>query len=354
MLYLYYIDKLTGRIKGFAECADRPALKWDIDFKDKSTAVATERPDLNDDDIVVIKDGQEDVYAGICESISTGPPYTLNLLPIENLFDRTIFVGQEAMISETGIEDFIADEISRNFISSGDALFDKPYITVTAETHTPVGAAVSTIVDAENGIYNLKTFLGNALQYYHIRLGFRLSNGGISITIRRDDTPELKLDTDSPDILDVEETYKVDVLAKLCVKWTVRNADESETTTYRTFYLKADRSITEDAAATDRVDGTVSTTYIEAETEAAMLQEVKNTFTSNSYQHAITFKADTDSKIYPPEGLYVGRRVRVKSKHSGLITTSMITKVEDPAGSSVRTYKLGTLPITLIERIRRI
>lgn len=354
MLYLYYIDKLTGRIKGFAECADRPELKWDIDFRDKSTAVVTGRPDLNDDDIVVIKDGADDVYAGVCESISTGPPYTLNLVQIENIFDRAIFVGNEALISGTGIEDFIADEITRNFISSGDALFDKPYLTVTAATHTQVGAAVSTIVQAENGIYNLKTFLGNALQYYHIMLSFHLTNGGISITIRRDDTAELLIDTDAPDVLDVEETYKVDVLAKLNVKWTVRNADETETTTFRTFYLRADRSITENASAEDRVDGTVSTTYIEAETEDAMLQEVRNTFTSNSYQHAITFKVDTCSRTYPPEGLYVGRRVRVKSRHSGMITASMITKAEDPAGSSVRSYKLGTLPITLIERIRRI
>ena len=89
-LYIYYIDHLTGRIKGGAECV-KYSFSRDIDFKDKSTAVVTERPGIDNDDIVVINEGAKRILAGVCESISTGSaPYTLNILPIENIFDRTI------------------------------------------------------------------------------------------------------------------------------------------------------------------------------------------------------------------------------------------------------------------------
>ena len=350
-LYIYYIDHLTGRIKGGAECV-KYSFSRDIDFKDKSTAVVTERPGIGNDDIVVINEGAKRILAGVCESISTGSaPYTLNILPIENIFDRTIFVQNESLISGTGMEDFIRTVIVQNFISSGDSLFDKSYMSATAATHTRISTTVASTVNSENGVYNFKTFLGNVLQYYGIGLDFTIGNGSTAISVKKDPKAPLLIDTRFTDVEGFQETYDVRVLAKLAVRW--KNTNTSAVTS-RTFYLQEDRSITENASSATRVSGTVESVYIETGTEAEMLQEVRNQFTSNSYSHSMSMNIAKSSKIYSPEDLYVGRKVRIRSGKTGLITETIITRKTESSENEIQKITLGKLPVTLIDKIRRL
>lgn len=349
--YIYYLDGLTGVIKGGAECS-RYDLRRDIDFKDKSTAVVVERPKISNDDIVVINEGKESVFVGMVESISAGKsPYTLNILQKENLFDRTVFAEDENIIRDAGMEDFIAWNITNRFIGGGDALFDKPFLHVSAETHTPINTTVASTVNAESGVYNFKTFLGNVLQYYGIGLVFTVLNGWVDVAVRKDPVAALLIDTRYTDIEGLEETYSVKVLAKLIVRW--KNTS-TEAVTDRTFYLQADRTITENASSTTRVSGTVESVYIEAESEADMLQEVRNRFTSNTYDHSMTMNIPKGSRLYAPEDLYVGRKVRIRSGKTGLITETMITRKEESSGSEIQKITMGRLPVTLVDKIRRL
>lgn len=358
-MYVYYLDKLTAKITGYTECS-KYSIAENIDFSEKSKVIVPDRPDISDDGIVVLRDSTKQVFAGICSEVSVGKaPYTLTLLPLERIFDRKIFVGNEALISTTGLEDFVADEIRRNFISSGDPIFDKSYMTIRASTHTPRSLTVSSVVDSENGIYNLKTFLGNIKEFYQIMLKFEITNESVGIEVYRDSTGELQLDTQYSDISNLEETYTVDVLAKLNVKWVIPQQDGEGNeldpdVEFLTFYLLNDRSVTMDASNVNRVEGTIDTICVQTEDENELIEQVSNSFISNSYSHCMTFDISKTSQIYPPELFYVGRKVSIKSKRTGETTSSIITKITGSSDNAMRSITIGKLPITLIEKIRRL
>lgn len=324
---------------------DTYSISHDIEYAEKTEFVAANKPNIQNDDFVILKSGSDTMFFGICENYSSDESsgYTIELKQAECLFDRQIFPGNQALIKTTGIEDFIRSEIMANWISSGDALLDKTYITVVASTHTRINATVN----AENGVYNLKTFLGNAKEYYGIFTDFSFTDSVLTITIRKDTSPELPIDVTICDVTQYSETYNVDVLAKLFVKWYNKT---SETTTTSTYYLKTDRTITTNGSDPDRAEGIVKSIYIEKDTSAEAYQEVLNEFSSNSYEHKITFDLSGNSLAYPVANYYVGRKVSIKTKTG--IKSSIITGLSHSSDSSFYSFVFGKLKITLIDKIR--
>lgn len=218
-MILYLLSKDNLAIKA-VQTLSSYEFKEDIDFGDPSSIVVADHLQMDDGDYALIKDGEEQIFFGICQEMKPSDTgYTVTLKQKENLFDTTIFNDGETLIQSTGMEDYIVKVIKDNFVSSGDALMDMDYIQVSASTHTKIAARVSTIVDAENGVYNLKTFLGNVRQHYGIFLDFAVSNGLIQINVNCRDQSLLNIDTKLPEVTDLSETYSVKVLAKLIVKW---------------------------------------------------------------------------------------------------------------------------------------
>lgn len=227
-MILYLLSKDNLSIKA-VQTLSSYEFKEDIDFGDSSSIVVADYLQMEDGDYALIKDGEEQVFFGICQEMKPSDTgYTITLKQKETLFDTTIFNDGEGLIQAAGMEDYIAKAIMDNFIASGDALMDMDYIQVTARTHTKVAARVSTIVDAENGVYNLKTFLGNARQNYGIFLDFTVSNGAINIDITNRAQTALNIDTKLPEVTDLSETYSIKVLAKLVVKWDTPKEYASE------------------------------------------------------------------------------------------------------------------------------
>lgn len=351
----YILDNRTLKTKDILEF-ERYEFREDIEYTEKSSITVARKPNVDNDDYVLCKDGNDTVFFGLCEtwqSESEVEEYTVSLLQKENLFDRQIFVGNESLIAQTGIEDFIASEIRDNFTNSGDAMMDKAYIEATALTHTPVAAAV----DAEQGVYNLKTYLGNAKQYYGIYLEFSLERDRLLIEIRKKAEPEIPIDIRVTDISDYNETYSVSVLAKLLVNWKIPDTQDAQGNTVtgaetrRAFYLLADRTITEDGADENRAAGVARSVHIEVTTEEEMLQQVYNEFSGNQYSHKISFDLVKSSKLYPCERFYVGRKCTIRTK-SG-VRASQVTKSEVTSDSAMISLTFGNLKITLIEKLRR-
>lgn len=350
----YILDNADLHIKDIIEF-EQHEFAEDIDYVEKSKITVPKKPNAKDDDLVYCKDGNDSVYTGICETYkgtSGENEYQIILKQKENLFDRRIFVSDQQLISTTGIEDFIVKAIKDNFISSGDEMMDKKYISVVAETHTPIKAKV----DTENGIYNLKTYLGNAKQYYGIFLDFDISNNGLFITVRKDGNGEIPIDIEVSDVTDYKETYEVSVLAKLIVRWKIPDIEDANgnitvgAVVDKMYYLLSDRTITEGGANPNRAAGIVDSIYIEAETEEEMHQEVINRFVSNEYNHKIAFELRKDSRLYPYKRFYVGRKCRIKTKTG--IKTSMVTKQEIKSESGMVGLTLGNLKVTMIEKLR--
>ena len=313
-------------------------------------------PNIEHDDFVICKCAGDTVFIGICEnyaSDSDSEAYTITLLQKENLFSRPIFIVNEALISSTGIEDFIAQAITDNWINSGDAMLDRSYLTVNAITHTPIAAKVSTTVSLTDGAYNLKTYLGNALEFYSIYVDFDFTvDNKLIITVYRDTQAAESIDVLLTDISGYEETYSVDALTKINVRWDQmeQGADEPIATYYRTYYMLANRSITTDGTDPNRALGATKSMVIEAETEDEMYQKVIDEFAKNSYSHKINFSLYMDSKLYDYRNFYIGRTTNIKTK-SG-VRSSLVTARTITSNSRFTNISFGKLKVTLIEKIR--
>lgn len=350
----YILSNVDLAIKDILEF-EKYEFREDIEYSDKSTITVARKPIISDDDFVLCKDENETVFFGVCEtykSESSQAEYKITLLQKERFFDRQIFVESEEVIVSIGIEDFIARAIRDNFSASGDPLMDKKYLSASAATHTPVAAKV----DAENGVYNLKTYLGNAKEYYSIYTDFDVKNKKMEITVNKRDEKDIPIDIETSDIADYTETYEISVLAKLLVHWKIPDKEDSSGSktiggsSKRQFYLLADRTITENMADLDRAAGIVKSIYIETETEAEMLQQVYNEFSSNQYNHKISFNLNKGSRLYPVSRFYVGRKCTIKTKTG--IRTSIVTKTAITNTSGTMQLTFGKLKVTLIEKLR--
>ena len=318
-------------------------LNLNSDYDGKSTFVVVKKPIADEDDFIIFRDNGI-VFCGIIGTIENeygSESYTITAIEMARLFDRKIILTNTELL-ETGIEDFIANQIADNFISSDDELLNIAYLTVTAKSHTPVAAKP----ENENSIYNLCTYIGNALTTYGIFIDFEFTKTGINILLEK--KAQEKLDIDTVNVTDVtvaNEVYSISALTTLTVLW-----DNGTTNTTRRFFLKTDRTITEDVDDPDRAKGSSSAIYTAAETEDAMIQEAKNQFTSNSYQHRVEFNVLKTSKLIPENQLYIGHKCRAKTKNG--IKNSMITGITRTNNSNIISVTLGQLKITLIEKLK--
>lgn len=340
----YFISRKEYSLIGCLE-AQSYACAYDLDCGGKSKIVVAGNPGASDGDFVILKDGKDVKFKGIIESIDHADgelKHSISCLEMERLFDRKILLSEEEIIRNQGIEDFIANEIVKNFIASGDAFSDMEYIDVEVITHSKVVAKPTT----EKGIYNLKTYIGNAKQNYGIFLDFEFEKDRLKIKIFKKEQSAMKIDTMIADVISCKETYKVNVLSKLIVVW-MNTLTEKES--IRFFYMHPNRSISEKNE--NRVDGTISTIYIEAETEEEMIEAARNEFKSNSYSHAIEAEIITASKIYPVADLYVGHEVMIKTEAAG-IQESIISEMAFDDSADVVSVKFGILKVKLTDKLK--
>lgn len=352
----YVLDKTNLTIKDFFYFKDFLFCD-DLEYADKSQIVVPRLVNVVDDDFVYCKDDTNKmVFFGVAYDTQTNDRtdnFALTMRQKECLFDRFVFANNTNLIA-TSVESFVVKVITDNWVSSGDALMDRSYIHPVAVTNTPVVASLSNIVNVQDGVFNLKTFLGNIKERYGIFVDFVLTNtnpsdGGavLTVNIYHDTADTVPIDTDVSDISNTEETYSVDVLAKLKVAWMNTT---TEALTYRTYYLLANRSISTNVSDPNRVDGTIKSMYVEADTEAEMYDEVLNEFQSNSYEHKITFYLRENSLLYLPDDYYVGRKCQVETKTG--VKTSLITAIERESSSGVRKITMGKLKVTLTSKLR--
>lgn len=351
------LDSFTFTIKDTLQYTNE-SFETDLDYNKKSQITVDHQPNIVNNDFVLCKDGNDIIFVGICEDASAtsrSETYSIKLAQKECLFDRQIFVKDEYLLA-TGLEDFVAAAITDNWVNSSDPLMDYSNITVTCDTHTPCAASVATMVQADKGIYNLKTYLGNVCEAYRLFTRFDFTDGALAIHIYTDTASTIDVDVTVSDVSAYKETYSVSVLARLFVRWKLPDTKDNDGNEVigaevdRTFYLKTDRSVTQNKADVNRADGISRAVYIEADTEADMIQAAVNEFGSNSYQHKVEFAILKTSQIYPLSDLYVGRPCRFKTKLG--IKTSKISSMKVAASSSVAALSFGTLKVTLIDKVR--
>lgn len=321
-------------------------ISLDGDYNGKSQLTVHRRPDAAEEDFLILNDNGivcQGIISNI-ENVDDSDSYTITVLEMPRLFDQKVILTNETLLA-TGIEDFVADQIKTNFISNSDEIVNIPYLSIDVNTHTPIAAKVQT----EDGIYNLCTYLGNALTNYGIFIDFEFTEETLKVTIEKKNQSVLDIDTTTSEIIDLNEIYEVKALTKLTILWQ-KTVDEVTTETIRHFYLRTDRTITEDMNDPERAKGSTDVIVSKAEDEGAMKQEAQDKFTGNSYNHNITFNVIKGSKLVSDTELYIGHRCRVKSRNS--LKESLITGINRNSNTATIGVTLGNLKVSLIEKLK--
>ena len=340
----YFISKKDFKILDCVEI-NSYNVSYDLDCGGKTKIVIAGKPKAADEDFVILKDGKDVKFKGIVEKISNNDgetKHSVSCLEIERIFDRTILLSDTDIIKTAGIEDFIAKTIENYFSESGDAFVDMSYINCNVLTHTKVNSKPA----SDNGVYNLKTYIGNMKEQYGIFVDFEFTKTKLNISIHKKKQAAMQIDTTLTDITSCVEEYKIKVLAKLSVLWLNTTTQEKS---MRYFYLHSDRTVSE--VDKDRFNGTISTLYIEAETEEEMIQQAKEEFKRNSYSHSIECEIIAHSKIYPINELYVGHEVMIKTAAAG-ITRSIISEISFTDAADVVAVKFGILKVKLTDKLK--
>lgn len=335
----YFLDKKTFEIKDIIFLQDYEII---IDEETNATSTITimQKPNIEADDFIFIKEEDEVVYIGIIKEIKNKngeEKYQISLKYISNLFDRDLIVDNESLISSEGIEDFIKYTIENQFTNSKDKLLNIKFLDVEVNSHTKINKSV----DNENGIYNFHTYITNCTQNYNIVLDFKYKNGRLKLNIYREIYQSKLIDTTVSDITNYTEIFETAIVAKVIIK-TDTNIQE--------WYLLNDRTTTQDINNEERAFGKVVTQYTEKEEDA--YQTAMNVFKSNTYKHLIEFTLNTNSKLIGVKELKIGTPVKVKTNNN-IILETYISAITIKANQKFRHFKSGNMRIKFIEKLNK-
>lgn len=239
----------------------------------------------------------------------------------------------EEIIRYEGIEDYIAEQIRKNFISNEDILLNREYMEVRVKTHTKLNISVSTIVDVQNNIFNLHTFMTNCTQKYNISYDFAIEGKKLIITIENKEAKKELIDVNAQPISNYVEVFETDVVAKVIV--LTKDGQKY------TLYLKTDRTTTEDMLDPDRAQGKTEVIYAENIEDAR--QQALDIIKGNTYNHNVTFN-------YYNRELKVGTPITIKTKES-LIYDTYISALNRVKGSKMYKYTCGNIRIGFIDKL---
>lgn len=337
--FIWIFDGYDFSVKDIVEIFDYEII---IDEETNGTSVINilKKTNAKAKDIIVVKKENELIYWGIIEEISNEDgkqKYILSCKYLTNLFDQNIILENESLIRTTGVEDFIADAITNNFISNTDTFVNKSFLQLNVKTHTTKQTSVTNV---ENGIYNLHTWMTNCTQNYDIVYSFSIVNKKLVIDIENKSYNKILIDTKAMNISDYSEVFETDITAKVVVLYD--KVDDVEDSGIYSLYLKTDRTTTTNMNDENRAEGKVETVYTENYEDASQL--ALDTIKGNLYNHNISFNL-LDKYIK------IGTPIAIKTKES-LIYDTYISSITMTKKRFIK-YQCGNIRINFIEKLMK-
>lgn len=329
-VFMWIFDYFTFKVKDIVELSN---YEINIDEETNSNTIidVLKKTTAKARDIIVIKKNNKIIYWGTINNIQNTDGQNLYEYIIKyatNLFDQDIILEDEDLISSTGIEDFIANAINKNFINNKDTFINKTYMQVVVKTHTKKQTSVTNV---ENNIYNLHTYMTNCTQNYDIVYSFSIVNKKFVITIENKAINKELIDVNAQPISNYNEVFETDVVSKVVVL--------TSTNTY-TLYLLNDRTTTTDMANPNRADGKTVTVYTENYEDAP--QTALDQMKQNAYNHNITFN-------YYNRFIKIGTPIAIKTKES-LIFDTYISAIKITQNKFIE-YTCGNIRVKFIDKL---
>ena len=336
-VFMWIFDYFTFKVKDIVELSNYE-INIDEEINANTILDVLKKTTAKARDIVAIKKNNEVIYWGVIDNIQNADGqslYEYTIKYITNLFDQDIILENEDLIKTTGVEDFIANAINKNFIQNEDTFVNKTYMQIVAKTHTKKQTSVTNV---ENGIYNLHTWMTNCTQNYDIVYSFSIVNKKLVITIESKEINKELIDVKAQPIANYNEVFETDVVSKVVVLYN-KVADAEQKGQY-TLYLLNDRTTTTDKNNTNRADGRTVTVYTEnyEDAEQMALDQMKQ----NSYNHNITFN-------YYNRFIKIGTPIAIKTKES-LIFDTYISAVKITQNKFYE-YTCGNIRVKFIDKL---
>ena len=336
-IFMWIFDYFTFKVKDIVELSN---YEINIDEETNANTILNvlKKTTSKARDIVAIKKNNEVIYWGTINNIQNTDGqslYEYTIKYLTNLFDQNIVLENEDLIKTTGVEDFIANAINKNFIQNEDTFVNKTYMQIVAKTHTKKQTSVTNV---ENGIYNLHTWMTNCTQNYDIVYSFSIVNKKLVITIESKEINKELIDVKAQPIANYNEVFETDVVSKVVVLYN-KVADAEQKGQY-TLYLLNDRTTTTDKNNVNRADGRTVTVFTEnyEDAEQTALDQMKQ----NAYNHNITFN-------YYNRFIKIGTPIAIKTKES-LIFDTYISAVKITQNKFYE-YTCGNIRIKFIDKL---
>lgn len=336
-VFMWIFDYKDFAVKDIVEIAD---YEINIDEETNANTILNvlKKTTAKARDIVAIKKNNDVIYWGIIDNIQNMDGqklYEYTVKYITNLFNQNIILQDEELIKTTGIEDFLWNAINKNFIYNSDHFVNLNYLRVIIKTHTKKQTSVT---NADNGIYNLHTYMTNCTQSYDIVYSFVIIDKRLVMTIEVKETSKELIDVKAQAISNYLEVFETDIVSKVVVLYDKVN--DTEQKGRYTLYLLNDRTTTIDMNNVNRAEGKIETVYTENYEDAPQmaLDKIK----ANSYNHNITFS-------YYNRFIPVGTPIAIKTKES-LILNTYISAVKITK-SKFYEYTCGNIRVNFIDKL---
>lgn len=264
---------------------------------------------------------------------------TVSLLDISNIFDRKIILRDRENMLTNGIENYIANEMDRNFINSNDSILNLNYVDVYVRSTTRANVTIND----EDNLYNFHTYLINCRQYKNIYTEFKfegITNRRLKIDIQNKSESTMLIDTTLAEVTGYNKVYEVDPVTKV-------EAYIRENGSIYNLYLKSDRTTTTNKNDVNRLEGRIET--ISCDTLENAQEEALNVIRANTYKHLVEFNIAKSSKLIDVKNLYIGRPIKIKTQDS--IYDSYISAIILSDENFVQ-YKTGNLRIDFTDKQR--
>ena len=337
----YFLDKKTFEILDAVQL-NIQEINRDLETNGNSIFISFKELSIEEGDFIYLKKNDKMSFLGIVQNqgqTQNSNSYTITCKDVLSLFDVDMFVENEDVISSIGIEDFIKETIENEFINNTDTFVNRSFFSVEALTHTKKNISVGSIVTVSNNIYNLLTFINNAIQKYDLDFDFILNGSTLKLQISTRTEDKMLIDTTTSDITNYSEVFSLSYTAKVEVY-----INATKTKYYR--YLLNDRTTTTDQTNQNRVYGKTEKIIVEdaADAEQASL----DVFKGNSYKHNITFEILKASKLYDISKIKLGTPVLIKTKNN-IVQNTYISKIVD-ANQNYLTISCGNIRVDYIDK----
>lgn len=337
----YFLDKVDFEIKDMAQLTISE-INQDMETNGNSIFYSPKKLEIEENDYIFLKVDDQQLFLGIIlkqEDENESGRYKITCKDIMAMLDFSCFEQDDEIIKTTGIEDFLATKISKEFVNNTDVFVNKNYLEVEALTHNPKNVAISSLANITNGIYNFLTFANNAIKNYDLQFDFKIQNKKLIIYISTKTSEKILIDTTTSDISDYSETFSLDIVAK--VEVYIKETNEMY---YR--YLLNDRTTTTDSENPNRVSGKTEKVVVEKKEDAE--QSALDKFKSNAYNHNITFIINKNSKLHDISNMKIGTPIQIKTKNS-VIKDTYISGIKSN-GDDFLTIVCGNIRVNYIDK----